>query len=524
MIAAMILMGGCAGMPQPSVEAPPPDTEPDTQTAFVSMESEPVLSYEVPKSSPHILVDELGYEPGQEKKAYFFGGELPERFFITELSTGKNVYEGKLESVRYSDLYQCNIAVGEFHDLTKEGTYRISADLLGNSCDFAIGTDLYRELFREACRTYYYNRCGMTLTSELAGANAHNACHTGKAVLRRDMTAELDVTGGWHQDGSGSKDSAAAAKSLINILLSYEVFPGAFTDDTGIPESGNGIPDILDEARYETEWLLKMQDPSTGGVYSAVTVAENPDRKSTVSYVEDPGEDASYAFAAALSKFSFFYQDFDREFATLCLKAADRAWKYGVLNAGSASFENAPASEWKFPAAAEIYRASASKECESFLNGYLAEDPFKSEPPDGLPFYGCVTYLNTKQKVNTKYCGELMRSMMLRAEKISEGSRNAPFGVPATPEQNNNAELLNNMMTMTLVDHIITNHEYDTIIEDYLHYFLGRNPMSVVYVDHVGTFSYMDLNESLGLMKQFDSDAKLIFMLSRILSKDGFAG
>lgn len=486
-------------------------------SAFVSMESEPYLNYEIPASLPHVLVDQLGYLPQSTKGVFFCGTLLPQEFNLVDASTGEVVYTGKTENKGHSDELSCNIAYGEFSEVVSPGTYYVEAQYLGQSFTFEIGDKIYDNLFKEACKTYYYNRCGMTLTEKHAGANAHNACHTGEAVLREDMTVNRDVTGGWHQDSSGSKDIISSAKVLGNMLLAYEVFPGAFTDDVGIPESGNEIPDILDEAKYEVDWLLKMQNEETGAVYSKLTVAENAQKKTTLMYVENPDIESARAFAFSLAKFSYLYQNYDKEYATLCLKAADRAWKYAILNEGADDKDSSA----KAAAAAEIYRASGLKECERYLNEYF-EKKYYEESLDEISFYACVTYINTKLKVNTKYCEEIVKLIMERAEDISALSRESIFLVPGNMDENNNVELLENMINMTLVDHIIANHEYDTIIENYLHYFLGRNSRSITFLDNVGSYSYMEVNETLGLMKQFDDDAKLIFMLSKIVSKDGF--
>ncbi len=510
-----LLLSGCANIQ--NIPESVPDTASETDHTFLTMEEDPELGYTVPVSSPHILIDELGYLPDSSKTVFFYGDELPGSFRIRDARSGETVFDGETEDRGRSELYETGIAYGDFSELTEEGIYYIEADLLGRSYDFEIREGIYDELFREACKTYYYNRCGMTLTEEFAGENAHNACHTGNGILRQDITVSLDVAGGWHQDGSGSKDIVTASRGLTNILLSYEIFGAAFTDDMGIPESGNGIPDILDEARYETDWMLKMQDAATGAVYSALTVSDQ------VIYVEEGNSEASYAFASVLAKFSYLYQSFDREYATRCLQAADRAWRFAVLNEKNAVTAPEEISQWKLPAAAEIYRASASGECENFLNTYFSEG-FGSEDLNMVTFYGCSTYLNTNQKVNTRYCAEAIRVIMQRAEEISGESRNAAFAVPGNREQSNNNELLNKMMILTLVDHVITNHEYDMVIENYLHYFLGRNAMSVVYLDNVGTYGYKELNPNLGIMKQFESDSILVFMLSKMISKDGFIG
>lgn len=493
----------------------------NAEAAFLSMEEEAVLEYEIPKSTPHILVNQLAYDTEGTKEVMFFGESLPRTFSLVNANTKESVYTNFLVDKGRNEEYDTNIAVGDFSDFTVEGDYYIIADYLGSSYVFSIKSAPYDDVFKETCRTYYYNRCGITLTENLAGSNAHNACHTGKSVLRDDITVSLDVTGGWHQDGTGSKDVVAAAATMGDMLLAYEIYPESFKDDTNIPESYNTIPDILDELKYETLWLLKMQDSDTGAVYSAVTVAEG-ENKSAVSYIESPTTESARAFAFALAKFSFLYQKFDKDYATTCLQAADRAWKYANLNEikeleDSKAADGEELDAWKMAAAAELYRASGVKDYENYLNEFFA-NPANYKKMDSVLFAGCSTYLNTKQKINKDYCNSIIKVIMESAEEISRQSRISPFMVPADTEQQNNGELLEKMVILSFVDYIITNHEYDMIIENYLHYFLGRNYLSITYLDNVGTNNYIDIHPSLGPMKQFDQNGKLIFMLSKIVN------
>ena len=74
------------------------------------------------------------------------------------------------------------------------------------------------------------------------------------------------------------------------------------------------------------------------------------------------------------------------------------------------------------------------------------------------------------------------------------------------------------MMILTMVDYVIANHEYENVIENHLHYFMGRNRQSISYIDRVGENNYRLIDENLGIMKGFDADSKLIFMLSEIVS------
>ena len=482
----------------------------DSQS-FMAMEEEALLDYEVPVSTPHILVDEVGYLTGSSKVAFFYGNTLPETFDVIDASSGETVYTGSTELKGHSDEYDADIAYGDFSDYGTEGTYYIQAEYLGRSYEFSIGNDLYGDIFNEALKTYYYNRCGVTLTADTAGDNAHNACHTEQGVLRDDITLKKDVAGGWHQDSTGSKDIVTQGSVLGTMLLAYEFYPSAFKDDTGIPESNNDIPDILDEAKFEADWLLKMQDDETGAVYSGITVSEGGTNE--VIYIESASSESSYAFAYAMSKFSYLYKDYDMEYATECLRAADRAYSYASLN----DEDKDTVSELKFAASAELYRASGDAEYQKCAEEYLSSYDYSKEPT-GFALFGMLTYINTKQKVSVDLCDGIMKTIMKEAENISSASRVGALLVPETEVKDDTSSLLDKMIIMTVTDYVITNREYDTIIENYLHYFLGRNFNSISYLDNAGTYSYKEINESLGLMKQFESDSKLIFMLSKIIS------
>lgn len=483
------------------------------ENRFISMESEPDLSYEVPQSSPHIYINQSGYITESTKVAIFSGEEMPESFSVVRADTGEVIYRGELTYNGYEDRAKETIRYGDFSEVRKEGEYYIEAPLLGRSYSFFIDDDRYLYTFYEAVKQYYYNRCGMTLTEEFAHEKAHNACHTSKALLREDISVMLDVSGGWHQDENGSKDVIKAANNIATMLLAYELFGSSFTDDMEIPESGNQIPDILDEVRYEIEWLCKMQNSETGAVYSGVTVINPENAKSSATYVEPVSMEATKAFAMVLAKFSYLYRNYDKEYATGCLKSADRAWKYAVWN----EQEEVRMDSWKFAAATELYRASGLRECRDYADRCLSDGICKQEMEDPA-FFGCVTYLSTKQRVNTTYCAEITKQFMSKAEAISAKAKASPLGVDGNEEQTNNLELLQDMMLLATVNYIITNHEYETIIENHLHYLMGRNALSISYIDDVGARNYRDYNESLGIMKQFEADSKLIFMLSEIVN------
>ncbi len=493
----------------------------------------PEFLYEVPLSLPNIMTDQLGYAKDSNKVAVFRGEILPYTYHIVDAETKKVVYTGNIER-KTSDTKNTNtnntdtnktdtknadtknadtlntetIGYGDFTDFTTEGSYYLQADRIGESYSFVIEENPYADIFQALQKQYYYNRCGFTLSTELAGEAAHNACHTNLAQLKEDATIQLDVSGGWHRDENGNREVEEACQAINSLLLAYELHGNVFTDDIGIPESGNGIPDVIDEVKYEVNWLLKMQDATSGAVYSAVSVIDNQ-MPSYILYTENITMDATIAFAATMAKFSYLYQTYDRAFATQCLKAADRAYRY----AGQYRKDVSP--EAYFFAAVELYRATGNYTYRMAAHEYLNQTNSLNMENDFV-FYGATTYLSTKQKVDVELCDKVIRILLKEVEEIAYQAKNSDYLVKNDKEQSNNDELLQNMARLTVVDHIITNHEYATVLENHLHYFLGRNEQSISYIDNAGDRNYSAIDEKLGIMKQIDLNAELILLMSTI--------
>ncbi|MDW8394598.1 MAG: glycoside hydrolase family 9 protein, partial [Chitinophagales bacterium] len=166
----------------------------------------------------------------------------------------------------------------DFSSLTIPGSYYVF-DVGNNvgSYRFEINDCVYMDVLKHAVRSFYYQRCGVAKTAAHAGAGwADAACHIG---TQQDTDCRLynntapatsrNLSGGWHDAGDYNKYVNFTWGTLIDLLLAYEENPSVWRDDYGIPESGNGIPDLLDEVKFELDWLLKMQQPD-GSVLSIV--------------------------------------------------------------------------------------------------------------------------------------------------------------------------------------------------------------------------------------------------------------
>jgi endoglucanase len=139
-------------------------------------------------------------------------------------------------------------------------------------------------------------------------------------------------------------------------------------------------------------------------------------------------------------------------------------------------------------------------------------------------FWGCVTYLSTKQKVDVTLCSDVISVLMQEAEQISYASKNSKLLINADVEKGNSTEMLKSLARLAVVDHIITNHEYATVLENHLHYLLGRNLESVSYLNDVGARNYKDIDPAAGIMNRIDLNAELMLTTSVILLEEQSSG
>ncbi len=507
-VTGAVLMTGCGKIAD--LSSPVPQTG-NSGEELTSLGLTPEFNYEVPESRPSILVDQVGYARKSDKVAFFLGENLPDTFSVLDSDSGQVVYTGQIEYEEGNESAGVQICYGDFTPLEEDGAYYIQAAMVGQSYSFEIKDNPYEELYHIALKKYYYNRCGLTLSSELAGEAARNACHSREAQLKDEAAVKLDVSGGWHVDEVSSRDVSKGCRTANYLLLAYELYPEVFDDAVGIPESGNGIPDVLDEVKYEVDWLLKMQDSKSGAVFSGVSSVENK-ASGYLLYVDSVNMNATIQFAATMAKFSYLYQNYDRAFATQCLNAADRAYRY----AGKYP-EDITAEEY-FHAAAELYRATGSYGYHTVVKDYIS-DHIAADMKNDHVFWGCVTYMSTKQKVDVGLCGEAMKMLMLEGERIAGNSQSSGLLINKSEEEGGNAELLRDITRLTVVDHVITNHEYAMVLQNHLHYMLGRNYQSVSYLDKSGSCNYMDIDASQGIMNQIDLNAELVLMMSAIIEE-----
>ena len=219
-----------------------------------------------PDASTLIKLNQVGYLPGAKKMALVSGEPGSPRmkegasFSVLLTGTRKAVLTGKIALVTERDTVSGEAVYGaDFSLLKTPGRYVLRVNGFGDSPEFRIGTEIYTPLVRDALRYFYLQRSGMPLEAKYAGAFKRGEGHPQDRALRYlsdpDTAAHTrDVHGGWYDAGDYGKYSSMAAKPINDLLWAYELFPGEFADGMeNTPESGNKIPDILDEVRWETD-------------------------------------------------------------------------------------------------------------------------------------------------------------------------------------------------------------------------------------------------------------------------------
>lgn len=238
----------------------------------------------------------------------------------------------------------------DFSALTTAGNYRV-CDAQQNICSdaFTIGTAVYDQVRYHAIRAFYYNRSGHAKTAPFAdarwvdGVNLLGTGQTSQARLVTDKTnaaLQRDLRGGWYDAGDPNSYTNYAVFAITDLLHAYLNHPTIWTDNFNIPESGNGIPDILDEVKWSLDWLLRMQTATgNGSVLSKVSALTGGDFASPPSADTNPhyyGAASTASTACTAGVFALAAKIFNgigqTTYGTTLANAAASAWTWANDN------------------------------------------------------------------------------------------------------------------------------------------------------------------------------------------------
>ncbi|MBN1260655.1 MAG: glycoside hydrolase family 9 protein [Anaerolineae bacterium] len=472
-----------------------------------------------------IRVNQLGYYPERAKIAAFHAvGDSPLAWHLhaandTIVANGVTTIHGEDEAsgdfvhqIDFSDFTQ----PGEAYYLEAEGLF---------SPPFTIGLDIYTQLKVDALRYFYLSRSGIELVPEYAGVWERPAGHfSDGAITCFEGESEdgkywpgcdyvLNASRGWYDAGDYGKYVVNGGITLWTLLNQYEHNPATFGDGSlEIPESGNGIPDILDEARWQMEFILGMQVPEGAELAGMVhhklhgrtwdALPSLPETHQTQGrYVYPPTTAATLNLAATAAQCARIWSEIDPEFSGRCLVAAERAWEaatahpdiyvQGVPGTGGGDYGDRNVRDEFYWAAAELFVTTQQSQYRDFLHD--SPNFLKiSKGLDAMSWYntamlGTITLAMTP---NTLAAGEIEKAQAAIVELadwylavLNQQGYRMPI---LTFEWGSNSALLNNMIIMGLAYDFSGEPRFlDGMIES-LDYVLGRNPLGKSYVSGYG--------------------------------------
>ncbi|MBY0425717.1 MAG: glycoside hydrolase family 9 protein, partial [Cytophagales bacterium] len=317
-----------------------------------------LLAQTKPEASTDIRLNQVGFYPNYPKMAIIKGGTPGGKFFLKDINDNKTVFEGRLSDVSLWDLSNENVRIADFSGYTNSGTFYLEVPTVGNSYPFSIDSHVHHSISKASLKAFYFNRVSIPLESTYAGIYARPLGHPDLSLTilpsaaseTRPAGTVISSPKGWYDAGDYNSYIVNSGISTYTLLSAYQDYKTLYdTLNLNIPESNNQIPDILDEIKWNLDWMLTMQDPTDGGVYNKKTNANfdgfiMPDKAINTRYITAKGTAASFDFAAVMAVAYRVYKPFDPAFAQTCLKAAKAAYDWGVANP-SIPFTNPPAQE-----------------------------------------------------------------------------------------------------------------------------------------------------------------------------------
>ncbi len=461
-----------------------------------------------------VYVNQCGYLPSLQKMAYT--DQVADSFFVVRIPEEEIVFKGKWTIRKNNDpstgldLWQADFTAWDI-----PGRYVVENEQGDRSAEFSLSDTALSEVTLKSLKGLFYQRCGMALDAAYAGSYAHGSGHTTDGLFHSscDTSGFMNVKGGWHDAGDYGKYVVPAANAAGTLLMLAEWFPDYLsTDGLNIPESGNSTPDLLDETRYELEWMLRMQDPRDGGLFFKVTTKNfvgwvMPQNSHETRYIYEKSSAATAGFAAVMARSARVFSVYDTAFSQTCRTAAEKAWNYlqahpSIVPAGG--FSNPADTETgeygdeddrdeRLWAAAELFETTGENQYNQYVQAHYQDTPlfeeqmgWSNEEPMAL-----LTYLKATQPGVDLSVQATIRSALYGfcddqvALSGKDGFRVAMEGWEYY--WGSNSVLLNKAILLIMGYEEGGNTDYRTVAWHQLNYILGTNGHNMTFVTDVGT-------------------------------------
>ncbi|KOG41807.1 glycoside hydrolase family 9 protein [Streptomyces resistomycificus] len=483
-----------------------------------------------PDTGPRVRVNQVAYLPAGPKNATLVTDASAKLPWQLKNSGGAVVAHGTTVPRGTDASSGQNVHSIDFGAYKKRGTGLTLVADGETSHPFDIGTGAYEKLRLDAVKYYYPQRSGIAIRDDLRPGYGRAAGHVDVAPNQGDSNVPcqpgvcdytLDVTGGWYDAGDHGKYVVNGGISTWELLSTYERSriartgqPAKLGDGSlAIPESGNKVPDILDEVRWELDFLLKMQvpegQPLAGMAHHKVhdeqwtglplLPGEDPQKRE----LHPPSTQATLNLAATAAQAARLYRPYDKAFAAKALAAARKAWTaarahpamYADPNdgIGGGAYADSDATDEFYWAAAELYLTTGEK---AFADHVLASPVHTADIFGPLGYDWARTAAAARLDLATVPSGlpgrdKVRQSVIKGADRYLTTLKAQPYGMPYAPADNlydwgSNHQILHNAVVIATAYDISGAAKYRDGAVQSMDYVFGRNALNMSYVTGYG--------------------------------------
>ena len=493
-----------------------------------------------------IFVDQFGYLPNAEKVAVlvdplagFNGKETyipPAQLEVRRAENDALVYIGTPSIWNDGAMHAQSGDKGwwfDFSGLTEEGNYYVyDAVNDGRSAIFRIDEQVYDDVLKASLKMFYYNRCGMAKESPYVsdsftdGTSFSNALQDEQCRYVYDAgnaALEKNLSGGWFDAGDYNKYVTFAHSVVHDLLWAYEENPQVFGDNWNIPESGNNLPDILDELKWELDWLLKMtnEDGSVHIKMGSIDFGENaaapPSNNFDQRYYGPTCTSASLSNASVFAHASKIFAQFPsyRNYAEILKSQAINTWFYalphlenntletacddGTIKAGDADRSIEQQKELALTAAIHLFDLTGDNSYNQYVSTNIQDAEQISTPFWGaykLPLNDALLLYTTLPNKDESIANVILEKAQIEASN----NYNGYFGFndldlyrAFMPDWSyhwgsNQASAGYGVLNLQMKKYNVVpnfNNTFQEKANEQLHYFHGVNPLGLVYLSNM---------------------------------------
>lgn len=412
--------------------------------------------------SAAIRVDQIGYPANAPKVAVV--GEAAESFELFQ--DNRLAFTGKTSAPSLDRDSGDRLRLADFSAITTPGNFTLRA--AGETANVVIANDPYASLLRLAMRAYTGQRCGTAV--DIGGGYAHPACHV-----------DSPVKGGWHDAGDYGRYVVNAGISTGTLLWACELF---------------GL-DMLDEIRWNADWMLSMQDRD-GSVWHKETSKEFPpfvapqdDHSAQLLIGKSSCATGDFAAVMAIAARVYKKQQY--------LDAAERAFAWLEKNP-NVTFRNPPdiktgeygdrdCSDERLWAAAELWRTSGDEHAQAYFLRHWRKafvTPADWSHVGALAAWSYVLSGRTSEPV----ASQIVAATVADADEIVLRAQRDPYRIPMRSRDyvwGSNAVAANYGVELLVANVLKPHRAYVDATLEIIHYLLGRNSFSMSWVTGAGT-------------------------------------